>query len=160
MERAMPLPSGDTLTAKDALAVIAALTIEERTKLFKALDYRPGLSRATGYAVLPRDIVDLLQSVIKIAVEREIEAFGLLKDLGNKLSHRNRRPSEARLERGKIVLEANGNGISWKNMPSHVLKTYPDWFPQYRDKRPSLEERKQLAEQLRGWARDAKKKQK
>ena len=45
-------------------------------------------------------------------------------------------------------------------MPSHILKTYPDWFPQYRDRRPTLEERKTLEERLRKMARDSEKRAK
>ena len=69
---------------------------------------------------------------------------------------RDRKVDDERLERGRIILEANRNGISWKNMPAHILNAHPDWLPEFQGKSPSKEERKQLSERLRKWARDAK----
>jgi len=54
-------------------------------------------------------------------------------------------------------LAANQDGISWKNMPAHILKTYPDWFPEFKDKSLARDERKRFGERLRKMARDTEK---
>src|SRR5438270_14001006 len=41
--------------------------------------------------------------------------------LGDKLVGRNRQRGKTRLDRGKVILQANREGVSWKRMPSYVL---------------------------------------
>jgi hypothetical protein len=70
---------------------------------------------------------------------------------------RERKPDVARLERGKLIRDANKNeGVSWKKMPSFVLKKYPEWFPEYKDNPPTGQDKERFKEQLRRMARDAK----
>lgn len=142
---------------KGIISLIKSLSVPERKRFFKVLEYQPRLFDGTDYVILPKSIADMLQDTIKKVLRREIDVTRELIEISNRLSARNRKPDKTRLERGKIVLKANRDGVSWKKMPSHILKTYPDWFPHYRERRLTLEERQRLGERLRKWARDAEK---
>jgi hypothetical protein len=105
-------------------------------------------------------ILNELQLVSVNALQAMLVINTLRISLEERWANRNRQPDHTRMDRGKIVAQANHDGISWKNIPSHVLKTYPDWFPQYQGRRLTLEERKTLEERLRKMARDAEKREK
>ena len=98
----MSSPSHDDepLTAETVLTLIKALSIPERTRLFKALDHRPSLSEGTGYITLPGDIVDLLLKHFKQMTKMYAESGHLIADLGRQAAGRNRKPDKVRLGRG------------------------------------------------------------
>jgi hypothetical protein len=136
--------------AEDVLAVIKALDASERKRLLKALDGSPLLS-GTNYVVLHEKVleaVELLQDAHSAAIQM---AVGFAKKV-----RRSRPRNGIRLERGKIILQGNRDGVSWKKTPSHVLDTHPDWFPTYRGRTLTSTQRKRFEERLRRMARDAK----
>lgn len=136
-----PSPDDDPRFA-EIVTLIKSLTVPERERLFKVLEYQRRLFDEAGYTILPRSIVDMLMNTFKTTLDMSVDTSKRLGELKRQLARRQRPLDKVRLEGGKIILQANRDGISWKKMPSHVLKTYPDWFPQYRERRPSTEEHK------------------
>jgi hypothetical protein len=98
----------------------------------------------------------LLHERVKAAMDLQARELAELERAHLK-QQRDRKPDEVRLERGRIVAAAHRSGVSWKNMPAHILREYPDWFPEYKGKSLTADGRKALAERLRKWARDAEK---
>ena len=146
---ASPADGGRPGKAEDVLALLRALDLSERRRLFKALEGSPLLS-GTKYVLLPQiflEAVELLQGAHMAAIKMAVE-FG-------KMVRRIRPPDRTRLERGQVILQAHRGGVSWKKMPSHVLGTYPEWFPTYRLSALTQAGRQQFAERLRRMARDA-----
>lgn len=94
------------------IASIKALNLAERTRLFKALEYRPALFDGTDYVIVHASFLDLFENTINSCLEHDIEVSGHIRDLRSRLVRRNRQPDEIRLERGKIVLQANRDGVS------------------------------------------------
>ena len=105
-------------------------------------------------------VFDELQLLCVNALQAMLAINSMRLALEERWVNRNRQPGKLRLERGKIILQANCDGVSWKEMPSHILKAHPDWFPEYREQRPNLEQCKRLQERLRKMARDSGKQEK
>jgi hypothetical protein len=108
-----------------------------------------------GQVIDSKEATDELNRRLRQTIESAAREAAILAEQQYK-QQRERKPDEVRLERGKLILAAKAGGVSWKNMPAHVLETYPDWLPEYRGVVLTAVERRRLAETLRKWARDAK----
>ena len=127
-------------------------------RLFDKLAYIPDFLREIGYVVLLEEVDKLQIEALRLAYRDFIpEQIKMLRKFGHDIMRAKRKPGQERFERGKIILRAKQVGVSWKQMPSHVINTHPDWFPKFKERRPTLEEKKRLAEKLRKMARDAAK---
>jgi hypothetical protein len=144
------------LTVDRLLSAIEHLTETERQDFFAAMAHS-NLAFQAGYVVVQRDLVENLAAMAKKAPKELEKAATTTLNLAIQLFNRNRKPDTTRLSRGLMILDIHGRGVvSWKNMPSHVIKHFPDWFPEYKSRVPTGLERKGFEERLRKMARDAK----
>jgi hypothetical protein len=144
------------LTVDSILSAIEHLTEMERQDFFAAMA-NSDLAFQVGFAIVSRDLVEKLAMMAKKAPKELEKAATATLNLALRIYDRNRKPSTTRLSRGLMILDIHQQGsISWKNMPSHVIKHFPDWFPEYKSRAPTGQERKRFEERLRKMARDAK----
>jgi hypothetical protein len=148
----------DPKRAERIYTLIEELSLEERDELFGMLSDEPYLFGGTRYIIIPLETARKLANVTKKAETEIGKAVDAFIGLASKLVSRNRKPGKERLERGRIVRQANRiDRISWKEMPVFILKKHPEWFPKYLGNPPDARERLRLKERLRKWARDAEK---
>ena len=102
----MSAPSDDDhFTAEEVLATIKELSVADRRRLFKLLDYEPAHSQEVGYVVLSKAIFDLLQEHQKKIIEMHGKSLALLAKLGNESVHRNRRSSPETIRRNVEICD-------------------------------------------------------
>lgn len=151
------------LAVADVAKIVARWSAIQRSELLHELS-EPEFWNETGYVVLPLKVVKKLKENLA-GVPEEMEkaarvAVKLATDqakLAERLANRDRKPDVTRQHRGEVILAFNEKDrISWKKMPSHILKLHPDWFPEFKDKFLSSDERIKFQERLRKMARDAK----
>jgi hypothetical protein len=145
-----------TLKADHLLRSYKALPLQAQNRFLAALD--DVRESQTDYVVIARSRLEALEKIAAISTEGLIRSgLNRVQQVGELRKKLKRRSADRdRLERGQIILAARRTGISWKSMPSHILATYPDWFPEFRDRRPNRQERSRLQERLRKMARDAR----
>jgi hypothetical protein len=120
----MPSPSAARPnTAEDVLAIIKAMNIEERKRLFKALDQAPTLICDSGYAVLSKRILDLVLESHRTLTQ----ASKMFLDFTDAENKRRSRPVKNAERDEAIVHLRDQKKISFGRMGRELVSLNPAW---------------------------------
>jgi hypothetical protein len=95
-----PAPADGPDRAAQVLAIIKFLTVSERERLFKLLEYRPSLFNGTNYVIVPEALTELMLRIIRSFL-RELapELSRKVANLRARLAKRNRRSATKTVRR-------------------------------------------------------------